>query len=227
MKKSRILVPALAVLALGVAGSAVGTVAWFQSTGVAQIDVENDVGGINAKESSLDVGSFKVTPIVNNSYDAVELTNTEGKTFVYVNGTRVEAKLSDGYREIVVGLKVEYTAGSTTPITDDGQIKDLWITSLQSKGVSVTASSSYDKVRFLAGVPSGSTGWADASESGANVLTKSFADLTGDSITFSGGSFTLDNIGSVYVAITGVDDAANPETGSTTQANLTFAAALA
>ena len=78
MKKAKIIVPAIALLALGVAGSTLGTVAWYTADSAASVSGSTATGNVASTTTAVDVGSFQVTPVI---------TTTDLSGIVLTNGT--------------------------------------------------------------------------------------------------------------------------------------------
>ena len=94
MKKAKIIVPAIALLALGVAGSTLGTVAWFQADQTVNVTATSvQQGAMSAKVTDASVGTFTFTLsglTATTADKSVDLTDAEGKSWVYIDATSLQ-----------------------------------------------------------------------------------------------------------------------------------------
>lgn len=102
MKKSKILVPALAVLALGVAGASVGTVAWFQSS--AQANAVDSSDKFTVKSSSIEQSNYYFRVKAQHTGD-VEYTDKTGQGWCVVNGVMAKANAATKFGTITMTLE--------------------------------------------------------------------------------------------------------------------------
>lgn len=229
MKKSKILVPAIALLALGVAGSATGTVAWFQ-IGTLTPTVGTTPTGTVASTTDFDqTGSFVVSAVdggVKVAQSAISLTNSLGETYLWDGTSNIKAPdQAIKYSEVTVDMSIAYEGA----LNDADAIKNLWMSSVASHAVTIKVedkSLASDTV-----VPEGKTkcvtGGGLKLSAGADTVVAATvgAELTGvttvlgDStkITFSTpteksgstgvyqSSATINAAATFYVAIAGVD----------------------
>lgn len=115
MKKSKILVPAVALLALGMAASTTATVAWFQATANATYSVANDSFAIAAQAYSESIGNVLFTASISEESVNCELSNAEGKTGYIVGGVVTEIDATENcYQVITVTITASKTAGDST-----------------------------------------------------------------------------------------------------------------
>lgn len=92
MKKTKILVPAIAVLALGLAASTTATVAWFQSTQTVNSGVTDETGTLSATLTNPNVGNFQfvLDDLTATEADkSVDLTDAQGKSWAYIDETHL------------------------------------------------------------------------------------------------------------------------------------------
>ncbi len=145
MKKSKILVPAIALLALGVAGSSVGTVAWFMSS-TATSDVVAATGSVTATSGQTSADNFTleahVGSITNNN--KVFLTNDEGKTKIWNGTSNIEITPTGGaaYATAPISFSVTYKGDAA----DAAAVLASWKDFVPSTGidVNITDSTTYD-----------------------------------------------------------------------------------
>lgn len=205
MKKAKIIVPAIALLALGVAGSTLGTVAWYQATASANVLNGTAVtGSLATASSSKDMaGSFTITPSAIGDKDSVALTDSEGKTYVSV---------SDGeggyttYEATTAGsLYVTYALSATVTydgdLVDQAAIQALWeascttvtltLSCTNASGTAVSGSASTSDIHYI----TSSSNFAD--KANGNVIT-----LNASTITVG----TEKSFGNVLVAVRGSDE---------------------
>lgn len=221
MKKSKILVPAIALLALGVAGSTVGTVAWFTAGTVTPTAGTIQSASIASKTDTLDIGSFVVNvTAVHESQESVSLTNASGDTFLWDGTSNIKAPAQAVKASTVtVDMSVVYTGS----LDDAGAIKNLWLTSLAAhpvtlrvEDISATDTLPDGKTRVVTG---GGLKFSASNESAAIGATPA-ANLTGVSVALSDVTFgtvsgsgdaktstaSKNAAGTFYVAIAGVDN---------------------
>ena len=75
MKKTKILVPALAVLALGMAASVTGTVAWYTADANAKVNANTATGNLTTASSSVVANSYSVNFTVTPTDSELELSH--------------------------------------------------------------------------------------------------------------------------------------------------------
>ncbi len=208
MKKSKILVPAIALLALGVAGSTVGTVAWFQAT-AASTSVAADTANVETISGVTNTDAFEVTAVLTGSLDNIYLTNDAGETKLIVNNENVVVTPSEGtgYKTLTVNAKVDYT-GSGSPVSAD-YVLSAWKETVKASGINFTVTDTSTGLgagaglKFWTAAPTSS--WAGEASVSVNC-TKPVA--TAVTFTGSGNAYSADiecNL-AVYVGVKGVDD---------------------
>lgn len=221
MKKSKILVPAIALLALGVAGSATGTVAWFTASAATK-SVQADTASIVAQAGVTSTDAFKVTAVLSESaYNGVYLTNDTGQTKLIVGSSNVVVTPTEGqgYATVGISFQIDYT-GAAASASD---VLSAWTQTVAAGGISFTFSdiTEYNATNFpdATGHQSAADGrglkfWtavpAAPSYAGAATVTVTCAKADAIAVEFSGsaGSYSATcNPGlSVYVGVKGVDD---------------------
>ena len=86
MKKTKILVPAIAVLALGLAATTTATVAWFSAASTAQLVDKSGSAEISVQSSVYSAGSYWMKATATLSPTTVDYTDKNGNCWVIVNG---------------------------------------------------------------------------------------------------------------------------------------------
>ncbi len=103
MKKStKILVPALAVLALGMAASVTGTVAWYTADSNAKVNVTAATGNLTSTASSITAGTYTINFTVTPADSELELSHvateagTDGAGTAVASGDLIFGVVSNG-----------------------------------------------------------------------------------------------------------------------------------
>lgn len=221
MKKTKFLVAAVAMLGLGVAAAASGTVAWFIATQAASYDtVVGDTEAIGTKASTLTLGKFTLTAVVGEpDVENVSLTDTSGNSYVYGGGNvgeagtgKVSAVAVDPVSTISCALQVSYTPSGSDPMPSASDIGTIWKATIGAHDVNISVTSDAN-VRFLASASPSGSGWAGTVGTTGVSLTALNANLLALAFNGSTGVSTSNvSAGSVYVAVTGqevVEVAAN------------------
>ncbi|MCR5332761.1 MAG: hypothetical protein K6E11_01915 [Bacilli bacterium] len=106
MKKSKIVVPAVALLALGLAASTTATVAWFQATSAATLTDKSAPATVNVQSSTYSAGAYYVKATASFSPSAaLDYTDKNGSTWVIVNGyLRTAAVKSAKYASVTIAV---------------------------------------------------------------------------------------------------------------------------
>lgn len=210
MKKSKILVPAIALLALGVAGSTVGTVAWFTAGTITPTPGSVGSGTITATTEIESLGSFTVNVTnVAIADPTISLTNTAGETYLWDGHNNIKAPVqTTTYSNVTVSMSVVY-AGD---ITDAASIKALWEqsasqVSLKVEDLSADAELPDGKTRIASGggVKLSSVSGTAAVASTSHTLDPLACDL------LTGADFSVNNTATFaaaaefYVGLIGVD----------------------
>lgn len=113
MKKMKLLIPAVAVLGLGIAASTTATVAWFQANKEVLHTLTPETGSISATLTDLSVGRFTFVLDDLTSSDAeIDLTDQYGKSYVYID--------SDHYQEVTPADPTAEWSGLTWKINYAG-----------------------------------------------------------------------------------------------------------
>ena len=210
MKKSRILVPALAVLALGIAGSSVGTVAWFVANQAATIsEAAAEEKTVVSENSTLDAGSFTISTKAVNPSTSIGLTDTDGKTFVYVgsvgSSNLVEASTEHPYGAASCGLVVQYNNPDDAEEKSGAEIKAIWLDTIKNNNITIhveqKASESH-AMRFLDAQPGSYTG---ASSQDFVILNSTLIGLAFNDTDASsdGGKATTEPSVNLWICLTG------------------------
>lgn len=229
MKKSKILVPAIALLALGVAGSATGTVAWFTAAS-ATSDVVAATGNVTATSGQVGAEKFVITAEVGTiaQSGSVYLTNDSGKTKVFnqTAGTNIEITPSGGaaYATAPISFAIEYTGSAA----DAAAVLAAWKDFVPAAGIQVTvtdtteytsakgfnaemiaAEAANKGLKFWTSAPSAAEDWVLSTHKTA-VLT--VAEGTCEGVTFAYDTehakwkaTSSVSAGDVYVGIQGLD----------------------
>ncbi len=203
MKKTKILVPAIAVLALGIAASTTATVAWYTATATAAVNNASPVTGtLTTAASTQDMaGSFTITPSAIGDKSDIALTDANGKTYVSVSDgqggyTAYEASGTNLYATYALSATVTYDG----PLQDAAAIQSLWEASCTSVTLTLSCTGA-----------SGTAVTGSASTSDIHYITSSsnFADLAnGNVITLAANTITVGtekSFGNVLVAVRGSD----------------------
>lgn len=209
MKKTKILVPAIAVLALGLAASTTATVAWYQASNNASISNGTPVAagtltvGQTVKES---VNNFTIVPTAISGAQTVALTATNGKTYVSVptgNNTWATVEGSTtAAKAVAYELKAKVTYSGDLTVAND--VKALWESTCTDVTLTLSCASvageaihgdfTVNDIRGVASTAAAASGDL-AKTKGASAFTWSSATTTAE-LSF----------GTIYVAITGSDD---------------------
>lgn len=222
MKKAKIIVPAIALLALGVAGSSLGTVAWFIASQAASYDtVVADTEAVGTKASTLTLGKFTLEAIAGSpSHANVSLTDTSGNSYVYASGTvgqpgtgKVSATAVDPISTISCTLQVSYAAADGEDLPSASDIAQIWKATISANSITIKATSDAN-VRFLNGNDPAAQGFSWAGTVGTTGVNLTIANSALNSLAFdaSGVATSTPSAGSVYVAVTGqevVEEAAS------------------
>lgn len=204
MKKSRILVPALAVLALGVAGSAVGTVAWFQASADYNMSVTPGTKNVTVIEDQLEDGDFKFIVAADASSYSVSLTDDDGKCYVMVGTQKVEVEASVPQVAIPFAVSVEYTPGDPDQKPSTSQeMQAIWaefVANKLSSGLDIKAEQvgGSGEVKFVTS--------STCEHKAENMVVNFGKTATLDGITFadnSGWKATGQIEGNFYIALDG------------------------
>lgn len=221
MKKSKILVPAIALLALGVAGSTAGTVAWFTAT-AAQTSVAADTASIVAQAGVTSTDSFKVTAVLSeSSYSGVYLTNDQGQTKLIVGGSDVVVNPTEGsaVATVSIAFQIDYTGAAASA----ADVLSAWTETVKAGGIvfKFADTTQYNAtnfpdatdhqsaaegrgLKFFSSVPSGT------SFAGATTLDVTVSKADAINVTFSGseGSYSATAnpaTALAYIGVKGVD----------------------
>lgn len=229
MKKTKIIVPAIAALVLGLGAAVSSTVAWFTAGAATTISAYNaDTEGLSTKAGAINMGSFTVEAVAQANLAAVELTDTTGKSYVFTgseavgqDGTgKVEVPVNDGVRTVDVKLKVTYNSIAGEAAKTAAEIKTIWAATIGAKSIGILGQSDA-KVRFLASAaPANAAAWEGTvgttgvtySVSNSNLLALEFAACAGNGASAASTS-NADAASDFFVAITGdnvkVEEASN------------------
>lgn len=225
MKKSKILVPAVALLALGMAASTTATIAWFQAGAITPTAGSTQTGTIVSKTDVDSLGSFTVNiTALHVSPDTVSLTNAAGDTYLYNGTTNVKvAEQANKFATVTVDFSIVYSGDAATA---DGVLA-LWNQSFAAHPVTVKAedkSHTYTAQTLPTHTPAYTLCHANgglkfsASSGDAAIASVVSQDLTGVSAALGSGLSTFVKDGNnwtatksaaatFYVGIAGVDNA--------------------
>lgn len=194
MKKTKILIPALAVLALGMAASVTGTVAWYTADSNAKINVNTASGNIGSTTSTITAGvysvNFNVAPAVANLELTHVVTSAEASAGLNGAGTltagdMVYGVISNGtatMRKITGTLGTNYvTTLNITATWASAPTDPADVAYLKGKKFSISLTSS-GHAHFLNG-GTASSGQSNAEAATAVVHIDNSLNLTVDTIS--------------------------------------------
>lgn len=200
MKKTKILVPALAVLALGMAASVTGTVAWYTATSNASVALgtaamQNTVSGSESTVSELNLyAKFGV----NVTSGTAALTSSDGYCYAVVNGylqPATDPAITAKYATVSVQFIGWFSdAACNTAATNDEKAR---IAADQTLTIYVGGDNDPERSRVSLSAPANTSGFATA-------FGGSLGNRVSITYTFNaGGTVKTGDNTSVYVAISG------------------------
>lgn len=166
MKKTKIIVPAIAVLALGMAASVSATVAWFQVANASIAAGDVVTGSVKASTTSSNLGSFTVTPqldvAISNSN--VVLSDKDGNVYTETNGVKVNVNGQNAITTTYVNAQVKFLISYSGQATSADEVLGLWNAAAADSFVATIS----DTTAYSASVPSTAIGteWSKAANSG-------------------------------------------------------------
>ena len=145
MKKTKILIPAIAVLGLGIAASTTATVAWFQSSQTVNATTTSvQTGSLSAGVTNPSVGNFTFTLAgltATESDKTVDLTEAgTGKSYVFIDAThQIEVNPSNPTCE---WSGVTWTISYSGPSDTAAKIQAEWSELITRKPTATVAANS-------------------------------------------------------------------------------------